>query len=499
MFEALPLLDHIRRWVEIESPTERPDQVNKLVDLVVADHAGLPVTLERVPGREGRGDHLVVRSTWGQDAPGILILSHLDTVHPMGFIEKRLPYRVDGDVAFGPGIYDMKAGACIAHHALRAVGKMGGGKLGVTHLYVSDEEVGSPTSQALIETLGRKAKYVLVTEPARDGGKIVTARKGVGRFDVHIRGVASHAGAKPHEGRSAVRELGHVILALEGLCDDAQRQKWLPSLVSMEKCASYCLTEPGAGSDAAALSTRAVKDGDFYVLTGQKQFISGAGNADDFYVVMARSGGEGPKGISTFVVEGGTPGLSFGANERKMGWNAQPTRAVIFDNCRIPAANLIGKEGDGFKIAMSGLDGGRLNIAACSVGGAQAALDKALAYTNERKAFGKKLNEFQALQFRLADLAIELEAARLFLYSAAASYDRGDADKTTHIAMAKRFVTDTGFDVANGALQLLGGYGYLSEYGMEKIVRDLRVHQILEGTNEIMRLIVARALLAETR
>ena len=222
MFEALPLLDHIRRWVEIESPTERPDQVNKLVDLVVADHAGLPVTLERVPGREGRGDHLVVRSTWGQDAPGILILSHLDTVHPMGFIEKRLPYRVDGDVAFGPGIYDMKAGACIAHHALRAVGKMGGGKLGVTHLYVSDEEVGSPTSQALIETLGRKAKYVLVTEPARDGGKIVTARKGVGRFDVHIRGVASHAGAKPHEGRSAVRELGHVILALEGLCDDAR-------------------------------------------------------------------------------------------------------------------------------------------------------------------------------------------------------------------------------------------------------------------------------------
>lgn len=281
--------------------------------------------------------------------------------------------------------------------------------------------------------------------------------------------------------------------------NDTQRRKWLPSLVTMEKCASYCLTEPGAGSDAAALSTRAVKDGDFYVLTGQKQFISGAGNADDFYVVMARSGGEGPKGISTFVVEGSTPGLSFGANERKMGWNAQPTRAVIFDNCRIPAANLIGKEGDGFKIAMSGLDGGRLNIAACSVGGAQAALDKALAYTNERKAFGKKLNEFQALQFRLADLAIELEAARVFLYSAAASYDRGDADKTTRIAMAKRFVTDTGFEVANGALQLLGGYGYLSEYGMEKIVRDLRVHQILEGTNEIMRLIVARALLAETR
>ena len=279
--------------------------------------------------------------------------------------------------------------------------------------------------------------------------------------------------------------------------NDTQRKKWLPALVTMDKCASYCLTEPGAGSDAAALSTRATRDGDFYVLNGQKQFISGAGNADDFYVVMARSGGDGPKGISTFVVEGGTPGLTFGANERKMGWNAQPTRAVMFDNCRIPAENLIGKEGDGFKIAMSGLDGGRLNIAACSVGGAQAALDKALAYTNERKAFGKKLNEFQALQFRLADLAIELEAARLFLYAAAAAYDRGDADKTKRIAMAKRFVTDTGFEVANGALQLLGGYGYLSEYGMEKIVRDLRVHQILEGTNEIMRLIVARALLAE--
>ncbi len=279
---------------------------------------------------------------------------------------------------------------------------------------------------------------------------------------------------------------------------DAQRHQYLPALVTMEKLASYCLTEPGAGSDAAALSTRAVKEGDTYVLTGQKQFISGAGNPDDFYVVMARTGGDGPKGISTFVVEGGTSGLSFGVNERKMGWNAQPTRAVIFDNCRIPAANRIGNEGDGFKIAMSGLDGGRLNIAACSVGGAAAALDKALTYTAERSAFGKKLNEFQALQFRLADLATELEAARLFLYAAAASYDRDDPDKTMTIAMAKRFVTDTGFDVANGALQLLGGYGYLAEYGIEKIVRDLRVHQILEGTNEIMRLIVARGLIARS-
>lgn len=279
--------------------------------------------------------------------------------------------------------------------------------------------------------------------------------------------------------------------------NDAQRKAWLPALVSMERCASYCLTEPGAGSDAAALSTRARREGDHYILDGQKQFISGAGNEADFYVVMARTGADGPKGISTFIVEGGTPGLSFGANERKMGWNAQPTRAVIFESCRIPAANRLGEEGDGFRIAMSGLDGGRLNIAACSVGGAQAALDKALAYANERKAFGRKLNEFQALQFRLADLAIELEAARLFLYAAAASHDRGDADRTSRIAMAKRFVTDTGFDVANGALQILGGYGYLSEYGIEKIVRDLRVHQILEGTNEIMRLIVARSLIAQ--
>lgn len=222
MFDQDAVLAHIRRWVEIESPTENPEQVNRLVDMVMADHAGLAVDLERVAGRDGCGDHLVVRSRWGQDKPGILILSHLDTVHPIGFIKDRLPWRVDGPIAYGPGVYDMKAGACIAHHALRAASAAGGGPLGVTHLYVSDEEIGSPTSRGLIERLGKAAKYVLVTEPARDGGKIVTARKGVGRFDVHIRGKASHAGAKPHEGRSAVRELGHVILALEGLCDDAR-------------------------------------------------------------------------------------------------------------------------------------------------------------------------------------------------------------------------------------------------------------------------------------
>ena len=277
-----------------------------------------------------------------------------------------------------------------------------------------------------------------------------------------------------------------------------QRTRYLPKLCSMEYLASYCLTEPGAGSDAAALGTTAKRDGDVYVLNGTKQFISGAG-AGDLYVVMVRTGGEGPGGISTLVVEGNTPGISLGANERKMGWNAQPTRAVIFENARVPVANRLGEEGMGFRIAMAGLDGGRLNIAACSLGGAQAALDAALAYMRERKAFGKRLDEFQALQFRLADMATELEAARIFLYSAAAAYDRGDADVTMRCAMAKRFATDTGFEVANQALQLHGGYGYLSEYGIEKIVRDLRVHQILEGTNEIMRLIVARKLIEAHR
>ena len=275
---------------------------------------------------------------------------------------------------------------------------------------------------------------------------------------------------------------------------DEQRRQWLPKLCTMDLLASYCLTEPGAGSDAAALRTRAVRDGDTYVLNGQKQFISGAG-AGDLYVAMVRTGGEGPSGISTLVVPGDTPGLSLGANERKMGWNAQPTRAVIFENARVPVANRLGDEGIGFKIAMAGLDGGRLNIAACSVGGAQAALDKAIAYMGERHAFGRRLDEFQALQFRLADMATELEVARTFLWRAAAALDRKDADATTLCAMAKRFATDVGFEVANQALQLHGGYGYLSEYGIEKIVRDLRVHQILEGTNEIMRLIVARSLL----
>ncbi|MEJ5019721.1 isobutyryl-CoA dehydrogenase [Ochrobactrum vermis] len=276
--------------------------------------------------------------------------------------------------------------------------------------------------------------------------------------------------------------------------NEEQRQRLLPKLASMESLASYCLTEPGSGSDAAALRTRATRDGDHYVLNGSKQFISGAG-ATDIYVTMVRTGEDGPNGISTIVVPKDAPGLSFGANEFKMGWNAQPTRTVNFDNCRVPVENLLGEEGTGFRIAMAGLDGGRLNIAACSLGGAQSALDKSLEYCSQRKAFGQTIDRFQVLQFRLADMETELSASRLLLYTAASKLDRKTHDAGKWSAMAKRFVTDTGFDVANEALQLFGGYGYLHEYGIEKIVRDLRVHQILEGTNEIMRVIIARQMI----
>ena len=281
---------------------------------------------------------------------------------------------------------------------------------------------------------------------------------------------------------------------IDAFGSEAQRRRWLPSLTRMDTIASYCLTEAGSGSDAAALRTRAVRDGDDYVLTGEKQFISGAG-ASDLYLVMARTGGEGAKGVSAILVEKGTPGLSFGADERKMGWNAQPTRAVRFDQCRVPVENRLGAEGEGFRFAMAGLDGGRLNIAACALGGAQSALDRTLAYLQDRRAFGQKLSDFQALQFRLADMATELEVARAFLRHAAAALDAKAPEATKLCAMAKRHVTDAAFHVANEALQLHGGYGYLAEYGIEKIVRDLRVHQILEGTNEIMRVIIARALL----
>jgi alkylation response protein AidB-like acyl-CoA dehydrogenase len=275
---------------------------------------------------------------------------------------------------------------------------------------------------------------------------------------------------------------------------DEQRQVFLPLLTSMDWLASYCLTEPGSGSDAAALKTRAVVDGGDYVLNGAKQFISGAGDSD-LYVVMARTGEDGPKGISAIVVPKDAPGLSFGANEHKMGWHMQSTRQVIFTDCRVPVSNRLSDEGAGFAIAMAGLDGGRLNIAACSLGGAQSALDKALAYTADRKAFGHAINRFQALQFKLADMETELQASRVLLYAAASKLDRKAPDASKWSAMAKRFVTDTGFAVANDALQLFGGYGYLKDYPIERYLRDTRVHRILEGTNEIMRLIIARRLL----
>ncbi|WP_316213670.1 MULTISPECIES: isobutyryl-CoA dehydrogenase [unclassified Bradyrhizobium] len=319
---------------------------------------------------------------------------------------------------------------------------------------------------------------------------------GLGRLDAALIFEALATGCPTVSAFISIHNMASWMIDTFGT--EAQRQRYLPKLCTMELIASYCLTEPGAGSDAAALRTRAVRDGEDYVLNGQKQFISGAG-ATDILVAMVRTGGDGPGGISTLVIDAKTPGVSFGANERKMGWNAQPTRAVMFENARVPVANRLGEEGIGFKIAMAGLDGGRLNIAACSLGGAQSALDKTLAYTRERKAFGKRLDEFQALQFRIADMAIELEAARTFVWRAAAALDRKDHDATMLCAMAKRFGTDVGFEVANQALQLHGGYGYLSEYGIEKIVRDLRVHQILEGTNEIMRLIVSRKLIEGAR
>jgi len=275
-----------------------------------------------------------------------------------------------------------------------------------------------------------------------------------------------------------------------------QRAHWLPKLCAMELICSYCLTEPGAGSDAASLQTRAERDGNGWKLNGTKSFISGGGRSD-LYLAMVRTGDSGPKGVSAVLVENGTPGLSFGANERKMGWKAQPTSEVRFDDCCVTADHLLGEEGKGFRYAMAGLDGGRLNIAASALGAAQSALDKAVIYARERKAFGRPIADFQSLQFKLADMETELQAARIFLYQAASKLDAGAPDASKHCAMAKRFVTDAAFKVANDALQIHGGYGYLADFGLEKIVRDLRVHQILEGTNEIMRVIVARHMLEE--
>jgi alkylation response protein AidB-like acyl-CoA dehydrogenase len=276
----------------------------------------------------------------------------------------------------------------------------------------------------------------------------------------------------------------------------ALRERYLPAMMLGESLASYCLTEPGSGSDAAALRTRAERTGEHYVLNGSKAFISGAG-ASDLYAIMVRTGEEGPRGISCVLVEKGTPGLSFGKPERKLGWNSQPTALVILENCRVPVGNRLGAEGQGFRIAMAGLDGGRINIAACSLGGARASLEAAQSYMQERRQFGRKLADFQALQFRLADMATELEAARLMVHRAAAALDAKDADAALRCAMAKRFATDACFRICDEALQLHGGYGYIKDYGIERYLRDLRVHRILEGTNEIMRVIIARRLLGE--
>ncbi|XBQ15859.1 MAG: isobutyryl-CoA dehydrogenase [Oceanicaulis sp.] len=275
---------------------------------------------------------------------------------------------------------------------------------------------------------------------------------------------------------------------------EEQRQRWLPDLTAMNKIASYCLTEPGSGSDAVAMRTKAVRDGDHYVLNGSKAFISGAGTSD-VYVVMCRTGDAGPKGVSAIVVEKGTEGLSFGANEKKMGWNSQPTAVVNFEDCRVPVENRLGEEGQGFSFAMQGLNGGRINIGACSLGGAAEATELALEYAKGRNQFGKAIADFQATQFKLADMATELDASRLMLLRAADALDRKDPAAPKYCAMAKRFATDLGFKIANDALQIHGGYGYLKDYPIERIVRDLRVHQILEGTNEIMRVIIAKDLL----
>ena len=317
---------------------------------------------------------------------------------------------------------------------------------------------------------------------------------GLGRLDAALIFEALSAGCTSTAAYISIHNMCSWMIDRFG--SNALREKYCPKLTSMEMIASYCLTEPGSGSDAASLKTKAVKHGDHYVLNGSKAFISGAGTSD-VYVVMVRTGGDGPKGISTVLVEKDTPGLSFGAQERKMGWNSQPTAIVNFEDCKIPVENRVGEEGEGFSFAMMGLDGGRLNIAACSLGTATAALKAALDYANDRRAFGKRLNEHQTLQFKLADMATELEAARIMLYQAAWKLDNKTADATRFCAMAKRLVTDKGFDIVNDALQIHGGYGYLKDYPLERMLRDVRVHQILEGTNEIMRVIVSRDLMRE--
>jgi hypothetical protein len=313
----------------------------------------------------------------------------------------------------------------------------------------------------------------------------------MGRLDAAIIFEELSAGCTATAAFLSIHNMASWMIDRYGM--EEQRQRFLPKLTTMEHIASYCLTEPGSGSDAASLKTKAVRDGDHYVLNGGKAFISGAGTSD-IYVVMVRTGEDGPKGISCLVVEKGMSGLSFGKMEKKMGWKSQPTAQVIFEDCRVPVANRIGAEGEGFRIAMSGLDGGRINIGACSVGTARAALEEAKAYVQDRKQFGKPIAEFQATQFKLADMATELEAARLMIRNAADALDKKTPRATMLCAMAKRFASDLGFKIANDALQLHGGYGYLQDFPAERHVRDLRVHQILEGTNEIMRVIVAREM-----
>ena len=315
---------------------------------------------------------------------------------------------------------------------------------------------------------------------------------GLSRFDAALIFEALSGGCTSTAAFMTIHNMASWMIDSFG--NEAQRAKYLPRLTTMDLIASYCLTEPGSGSDAGAMRSRAVRDGGHYVLNGSKAFISGAGTSD-IYVAMVRTGDNGSKGVSCFIIEKDMAGLSFGANEKKMGWNSQPTRQVIFEDCRVPVENRIGEEGEGFKFAMMGLDGGRLNIAACSLGTAQRAFDKAVDYAKEREQFGQSIAEFQAIQFKLAYMATELEAARLMLYEAAKMLDAGLPEKTRKSAMAKRFVTDSCFNVANEALQIHGGYGYLQDYEVERMVRDLRVHQILEGTNEIMRMIIARDIL----
>ncbi|MFZ0849146.1 MAG: acyl-CoA dehydrogenase family protein [Hyphomicrobiaceae bacterium] len=337
-----------------------------------------------------------------------------------------------------------------------------------------------------VAALGMAAIYV----PEEKGGS------GLSRLDGALIMEALAYGCPAISGYISIHNM--VAWMVARYASEPQVAAWMPKLASMEWLSSYCLTEPGAGSDAAALKTSARLAGDHYVLNGTKQFISGAG-VSDFYFVFARTSEERANGISAFAVMKDTPGLSFGANEKKMGWNAQPTRQVIFDNCKVPAANLVGEQGRGFRFAMSGLDGGRINIGACSLGAAWMALDKARRYLIERSAFGRQIADFQALQFKIADMATELEAARLMIYRAADAIDRADPQASMYSAMGKRFATDLGFKVCNEALQIHGGYGYLKDYGLEKLVRDLRVHQILEGTNEIMRVVVSRQVLGGNR